>query len=586
MPQHLSLRWRLAAAFLIIIALLVSLVGLYLLEWTEAHYLRSISDDLRRESKAVASFVQDAPPRDVPELVARAGRDLGHRITIIKPDGTVIADSEHDFRQMPNHADRPEVRQALATGSGDATRYSTTLKTRMLYVATTYGPADKPAGLVRIAEPLSALREVMSTIQRTFLLAALAAVLLAAILSLKLASGITAPIESIASAARKLAGGDLSARTPVSEKAAGEVKALASTFNHMAEQLQSTVMEITEQKARIQAIFERTDDGLVLIGHDGKIQMVNPATCRMIGVDCANAVGKTVIEGTLSHDLSGLVDRVVSNQEPAALDVVLPTDDETTVHAYVAPISSPDGSANVLVVLHDVTAIKRIDAIRRDFVANVSHELRTPLASIKAMAETIVLRHEADPSVAEQLAASIVQEADRMALLAQDLLELVKAESGRRELNPEDTNIRELVDDVFARLRIAAERKSISLVSQVAEGEVVRVDRDSVLQVLVNLVDNAVSYTGNGGTVTASSRLEDGRVAISVEDTGIGIPSEDLPRIFERFYRVDKARSRESGGTGLGLSIVKHLTELLGGNVSVTSEIGRGSTFTVTLPAG
>jgi len=585
MTRFLSLRWRLAGAFFLIILALVSSVGLYLLEWTERYYVRTVSDDLRRESRAVAALARSVSRPDLPKVVARMGRELGHRITIIEADGTVIADSEGDYRRMPNHSDRPEFREALATGYGTATRYSATLKTDMLYVATRSGP-DDGIGVVRAAEPLSGLREVMSKIRRTFLLAGLIAIFIAALFSVKLASGVTTPVESIASAARRLSQGDLEARAPAPDRPSDEMGALALTFNSMAGQLQTVIGEITEQKARMQAIFDLTDDGLVLIGPDGGIRMVNPAACRMLGIACEDAVGKTVIEGTLSHDLAGLVDRVTRTQEPGALDITLSGRDERAVHAYVTPIARVEGQTGALVVLHDMTASRQLDAVRRDFVANVSHELMTPLAAIKAMAETILLRHRDDPSVGPRFAESIVQEADRMALLADDLLNLAAIESGQRALRPGIVNLRALVDDVLDRLRAGAEKKSVSLIAEVAEDSTVHADPDALTQILLNLVDNAVKYSHEGGEVVISAERGEDGVVIRVADNGIGIPEEHLPRIFERFYRVDKARSRQSGGTGLGLSIVKHLLDLIGGSVSVTSELGKGTTFEVRLPPG
>ena len=586
MTRRLSLRWKLAGAFFLIILALVSSVGLYLLEWTEGYYVRSVSGDLRRESRAAASLAEAVSPRDAPGTVARLGKDLGHRITVIKADGTVVADSERDYRRMPNHSDRPEVRAALATGYGIATRYSATLRTDMLYVATRWERNGEVAGVVRVAEPLSGLREVMSTIRRTFLLAGIIAVLIAALLSVKLTSSITTPVESIASAARRLSRGDLTARVTAPDGLVEEMGALARTFNEMAEQLQGTIGEITEQKARMQAIFDHTDDGLLLVGPDGRIQMANPTACRMIGGDCADAAGKTVIEGTLSHDLAGLVDRVMRTREPGALDIALSAQDEQAVYAYVSPIAGSDGKSGALAVLHDVTASRRLDAVRRDFVANVSHELRTPLAAIKAMAETILLRHKDDPSASPRFAEKIVREADHMTLLADDLLDLAQIESGQRTLTPRNADLRALVDDVLGRLRAPAETREVGLIAHVPEDVSVFVDPDGLGQILRNLVDNAVKYSHDGGEVVVSAERDGEDVVIRVADNGIGIPEDDLPRIFERFYRVDKARSRQSGGTGLGLSIVKHLLELIGGSMSVTSEVGRGTTFELRLPAG
>ena len=583
MSRFLTVRNRLAGAFFLMILVLVSLTGLYLLEWTERYYVGSISDDLKRESHAIGGLVQGNQTPDS-SLIGCVGRDLGHRITIIRADGKVLADSERDYRKMPNHSNRPEFRQAMATDYGTSMRYSATLKTRMLYVATGYGPRNKLSAVVRVSEPLSGVDHVLATIRRTFIVAGLVALLIAAVLSVRLASDITRPIEDISSAARRVEHGDLSARVSGQLQAAAEIKALASTFNSMAEQLQSNIQEVHQQSAQLQAVFDHSDNGLVLIGSDDAVRMINPAACRLLGIDCTTALSKTLIEGTLNHDLAGLVERVRRTGETAALDVDLAAREPRSVHAYVAPVVRPDAQLDILLVLHDVTTLRKLDTVRRDFVANVSHELRTPLASIKAMAETIVLRHASSPAAVPDFAASIVQETDRMTLLADDLLELTRLESKALELNIEPIDLGDLVGDVFSRLRGVAEKRSVSLKCEISPEDIIYSDVRSLGQIVSNLVDNAIKYTPEGGFVSVRLERSTGHIAIRVSDNGIGIPSSDLPRIFERFYRVDKGRSRESGGTGLGLAIVKHLGEQMGGKISVKSELGVGSTFSVILP--
>jgi len=573
----------LAAAFFLVIMVLLSATGLYLLDWTENYYTGSISSDLRRESLAITRLVESSP-QDVPDVIIRMGRDLGHRVTIIRADGRVLADSDSDYRKMPNHSDRPEFRQAMAAGYGTSARYSKTLKTRMLYVATSYGTKKISYGVVRVAEPLSGLDELMSAIQRTFLFAGLVAILAAAVISLKLASSITGPIESIASAARRLERGDLGARALARGKTAGEISELASAFNSMAEQLQNNMDEINRQSVRMRAIFDHTDNGLILADPQGRIEMINPAACRILSVDTPGSIRKTLIETTLSHDLASLVERVRRTQEPAALDIDISAKEKRFVYAYVTPVPMAESGVDMLIVLHDVTSLRNTDAIRRDFVANVSHELRTPLATIKAIAETILLRHEGNPAAMPGFAESIVQEADRMTLLAEDLLDLTRIETRPVDVAVERINLYKLVSDILDRLSGAAGKKNVTLESEIKQDEVIETDSGSLTQILANLVDNAIKYTPDGGSVRVYLERRPNGIAIKVTDNGIGIPEEDQPRIFERFYRVDKDRSRQSGGTGLGLAIVKHLCEQIGGSVAVKSAPGAGSTFSVLLP--
>lgn len=581
-----SVRWRLAGAFFVMILAMLLLTGLYILNWTESYYTKALSNDLWRESRAVAGLMRTAP-QDVPGVVSQVGRGLGHRITLIRSDGKVLADSKRDYRRMPNHLDRPEVQQALTTGKGEATRSGPVHRIRMLYVTSSYGAAHKPDGVVRVSEPLSDLDAIIDAIERAFLIAGIVAVLTAALLSIKLASGITNPLESIASAARQLERGDLGARVPTQPKIARELSALASAFNRMTERLENNIDEMSRQSARMQAIFDHTDNGLLLLDSENRVKMINPAACWILDTNdnCPSAVEKMFFEGTLNRDLAGLVERVCRTQEPAALDIESISDNARAVHAYVTPIPRSDDGMDVLIVLHDVTSLWELDTISRDFVANVSHELRTPLASIKAMAETIMIRHAANPAAVPGFAESIVQEADRMTLLAEDLLDLTKIESQRRDITIKPLHLRDIVDEVFERLiGAAAEKITVSLRNEVKAHEIIQADNGSIVQVLLNLVDNAIKYTPDGGDVRVWADHTSGRVAIRVSDTGLGIPAGDIHRVFERFYRVDKARSRQFGGTGLGLAIVKHLCEQMGGSVSVKSKPGAGSTFSVLLP--
>jgi two-component system phosphate regulon sensor histidine kinase PhoR len=324
------------------------------------------------------------------------------------------------------------------------------------------------------------------------------------------------------------------------------------------------------------------DDGIAVVDASGRMQMVNPAASRLL--DARSAEGKTVIEATLSHQISGLVNRVLRTGDPESLEVRLQTSDRAQADLYAAPLESPDGSLGALIVVHDLSAARRIDSVRRDFVANVSHELRTPLASIRAMAETIVLRGRGDEVIAGDFAGKIIAEADRLTAISEDLLDLAQIESGRRAVRRDEFRISELIDQVMQQLRPPAEQRSDALSADAPEDLIFHGDREALREILANLVDNAVRHTPPGTKVTVSAGLESDRMSIAVADTGEGIAAAELPRIFERFYRVDKARSRESGGTGLGLSIVKHLCELMGGTVSVRSEIGEGTTFTVSLP--
>jgi two-component system phosphate regulon sensor histidine kinase PhoR len=385
-------------------------------------------------------------------------------------------------------------------------------------------------------------------------------------------------------AARRFAGGDLDKGIRVPEQPSDEIDELGSALNTMAGEFRQMIGELDKEKSMLETILARTDDGLIVVDKEARIRMVNPAAERFLGTTSDQIQGKTVIEGTLNHDLSELAARVLRTGAPASLQVELSSPADAQLNVYVASLERPGGDLGAVIVMHDLSETRRIDSIRRDFVANVSHEFRTPLAAIRVMAETIAVRGKRDPEAATHFAEKIMNETDRLTALSEDLLDLAKIEAGLSITRQERFLLSEIVDRIVAEYTPVGERKGVTIGSLVTPDIAVHADKDAVYQILMNLVDNAVKYTQSGGTIHVTAEPAGDRVLIKVSDSGIGIPVEDLTRIFERFYRVDKARSRESGGTGLGLSIVKHLVEEHGGRVLAESGPGAGSTFSFTLP--
>ncbi|MHB0913686.1 MAG: HAMP domain-containing sensor histidine kinase [Armatimonadota bacterium] len=570
-----SIRWKLTISYLLTALVAVFGLGLYLSHWTANHYISLLREQLSGESRFIGRLIEERPG-DPEGLAKEFAGEIGRRVTIIGADGRVIGDSERDPRSMENHLNRPEVRRALADGEGWSIRYSDTLRTRMLYVAVRLGDGK---GVARLATGLQNVDKERGKIHRVFFIAAFVVFALAALVGARISSGITRPLASMRAVARRFGSGDFSASVQTDE--GGEIGELAHALNRMASELRSTISELAEEKAKLEAVFTQSDDGLLVTDERGAIRMMNPAACRMLGVRFEDAEGKTVIEGTLNHELADLAERVLRTKTPASLEV---SPQEAHIYACVTPLATPDGLAGAALVMHDLTAARRIDSVRRDFVANVSHELRNPLASIRAMAETILLRGEKDPRTAAEFAQKIVGEADRLTALSEDLLDLAAIEAGRREIRRESFALAGTAEKVAAEFAALAETRAIALHNRITAEHRVHADPEAVHQILANLVDNALKYTRPGGSVEIGAEQDGKWVSLCVTDTGIGIPEDDLGRIFERFYRVDKARSRASGGTGLGLSIVKHLVEAHGGTISVESRLHHGSTFTVMLP--
>jgi two-component system phosphate regulon sensor histidine kinase PhoR len=530
---------------------------------------REALDDITASLVRQARTVQQALPAGTLDLqpdVLALGRASGIRITVIRTDGVVLADSEHDPATMENHLDRPEVRQALAGSVGTSSRVSATIGTPFRYVAL------PPEGdrIVRVAFPLTRVAERRDTVRTTVLIGLLAAALLASLGALFVGRAVTRPLRRATESVVGLAGGDLSVR--VDPAGPRESTVLAETLNLMAGRLQEQVAASDEERRTRDVILSSMEEGVLLAAPDGNVRFLNRAMERHLGASPSTlsvlapvGLREAVRKASLSRS-TGAVDVEVGASSRSLRGAAVPVDD--------------DGS--VLLVLHDVTEAKRLDAVRRDFVANASHELKTPAASIQATAETLRIVAIEDPDVVPRFAEQLEREAARLSRIVSDLLDLSRLESGSET----ETVVRldELLGEERERLEAAAREGGVALAFDVVSVPSVHGSARDLSLLLRNLVDNAIRYTKPGGRVDVALHTVDRSVRLIVTDTGLGIPSRDLPRIFERFYRVDRARSRETGGTGLGLSIVKHVVENHGGTVNVRSELGRGTTFEVRLP--
>jgi len=507
------------------------------------------------------------------------------RITFIALDGAVLGDSSVSLDAVPlmeNHSDRPEVKAALrGVRSGDARRSRTTGQ-RLLYAAVPVWEGGKVVGVVRTAYPLKMIEAKVSGIRQGTAVLSVIVLMIAVIIAIALASSLSRPVREMSEVAQRLARGDYDAR--VTAEGDDEHGRLAETLNLLASQVQLKVQELLRDKSQLSAVLSNMTEGVVALDAAGRVMVVNSALTRAFGIDPSAVQGKQFLEVLRHHQLDEVVRAVLADQKSRVEEVRTFVPDERIFEAQVAPLYEAGKFSGTLVVLHDITRIRRLEQVRRDFVANVSHELRTPLASIKGFAETLEMGAISDPKNALSFVNSIQKQADRMTALVEDLLDLTAIESGERAPLLEPVAMKDLIEDVMSGIKQLAGRRRIDLRSEVVDGlPAVAGDRNQLRQIFVNLLENALKFTPGGSVVvTAVSTGE--RVTVSVTDTGIGIPSQDLDRIFERFYRVDKARSREMGGTGLGLSIVKHLVETHGGTVRVESDLGRGSTFLVSLP--
>jgi two-component system phosphate regulon sensor histidine kinase PhoR len=534
---------------------------------------RSFTGQLTTSLVSDARGLQQSLPADgdLEREVRRVGAAMGIRITIIRADGVVLADSEHDPATMENHLDRPEVQQALHGEIGESSRRSHTIGIRFRYVAL---PA-RAGRIVRVALPLTDVHHRLESV-RFVLLAGFGAAALAGLVVLWLIGrGTTRPLRSITTAVERVGSGDLSADVP--ERGTAELVALAGTVNRMRAEIASRIASMEDERAARDAILSSLEEGVVLFDPDGSVVYANERTRQLMGYPVTAARAMT------PASLAALVTRAAAGGEPrASVDVEVRAGG--TIRSLVASAIPLGRAGRTLLVLRDVTEAKTLEAVRRDFVANASHELKTPVASIRALAETVATTASNDPEAVRRFAATLETEALRLSRIVSDLLDLSRLEGGQTERD--DVRLDLVATEEAVRGWDGAVLGGLSLEVRADTPVTVRGSARDLALLVRNLVDNAVQYTRRGGRVDVEVSRANDQALLSVADTGIGIPTRDQGRIFERFYRVDRARSRDTGGTGLGLSIVKHVAENHGGTVEVRSELGRGSTFTVRLPLG
>jgi two-component system phosphate regulon sensor histidine kinase PhoR len=579
--------WRLFGAFGVLLLATLGLLGVVIVGRVERHYLEQIEASLRTKAvlvREVARARRGEPARLLQQRVLALRKDIATRVTLVAEDGRVLADSDEDPAHMENHAGRPEIRAAREAGFGSATRFSDTLGEPMMYVALRAGGETGDVAVVRVALPLDTVEEQVAGLRRIVWTAAALTGLAALALAFWLARRITRPLQELTQGAARIAAGGYGHK--VYADGGDEIGTLARAFNHMSERLAEQFAQLAEDRAQLRMILGGMVEGVVALDAGQRILFANERAAELLEFRPSAATGRKLWEVVRRRSLRELVERALAGPEPQREELTLngPVVRSLTVHAARLPGYPPRGA---VLVLHDTTELRRLERVRQDFVANVGHELKTPLAVIKACVETLLDGAAEEPEHRDRFLGQVGDQADRLHALILDLLSLARIESGEEVFQLGAVPVGPVVTACLERHRARAEAKGQRLEAVPPAdpaADVVWADEEAVGEILDNLVDNAVKYTPDGGTIRVRWRGEDGQVGLEVQDTGIGIPEQDLPRIFERFYRVDKARSRELGGTGLGLAIVKHLAQAMRGSVRATSRLGEGTTFHVRLP--
>jgi two-component system phosphate regulon sensor histidine kinase PhoR len=523
-----------------------------------------------RQTEKLQSFIVDF------------GRRTKVRLTVVERTGKVLADSDEEPQRMRDHAERPEIVAATQRGFGEDIRQSATTGQRMFYYALPIQVEGESHGFVRVALPFDDIDREIARLNRRVLLLSLGFGALVLPLSVILLRGIAQLHARLTSSARAIAAGDEVREIPATSK--GELGQLVTSFNSMLEHWKHQIVDLRQKSDQMLTVLSGMTEGVIAVDPSQRVLLANPASFSLLDITTKDVVGRPLLEAIRSRDVQQIVLDCLQDDEMRTREKTMTTGNRRLLKLLAARLPGTP-CPGVVVVLHDITDLRRLENLRRDFVANVSHELKTPLATIKAYAETLRLGALDDPTNRLKFVERIEEQANRLHQLILDLLHLARVETGKEAFQFEEVAIVDAVETCVDQLGENAVNAGVTLITEPSvEALSVWADIDGLQTILDNLVSNAIKYTPRDGQVTLRWR-RDGRFAtIEVQDNGIGIAAQDQERIFERFYRVDRARSRELGGTGLGLAIVKHLVQSFGGEVGVTSELRRGSTFTVRIP--
>ncbi|MBN2241614.1 MAG: PAS domain-containing protein [Acidobacteria bacterium] len=578
-----KLFWKLGIIYLLMLLLVIGALGLYVVRALRQESLDTAYTQLESLSRVALAWLP--PSSDTPAVQQWADilAQSGVRITLISSDGIVLADTKEDPAKMENHASRPEIREAFLNGSGRAERYSATLGRNLVYLAKRYDYDSEKSLVVRFSVPLYHLDETLRTFRDRLGIISLFIMILAGGASLLYFRTISGRIKSLKEFSHRVAEGDF--RPLPRDRHGDELSDLSASLNRTAKELDVTIRTLTEERNQSAAVLAGMEEGVAVVGRDQCIIYCNRAFCKAMDAADNGWSGRPVMELVRYPDLIAFIKKVLTVDGAIRSEVVVGSVKTRSFAVTAAPVRSEGSTTGAVLVLHDISEIRRLERARRDFIANISHEFKTPLTAIQGFAETLLGGAMEDTKNRKRFLEIIRDHALRLSRLTEDLLKLAQIEAGQLPCDARCISVAEIVNPCLDTARVRAERKNLVMKADFPDDlPLLFGDLHSYQEILENLLDNAVRYTSDGGVVKVRAAVRGNEIVLSVSDNGIGIPKVEQDRIFERFYRADAARSRESGGTGLGLSIVKHLVEAQGGRITVESEVGSGSTFNVILP--
>ena len=594
-----KLFWKLGLTYLALLLGVLFAVDLYSARVLRRDYTRSVDDKLAALlNVAVSQPPQLDDPAELQSWTTRMAKS-GARVSVVDAEGKILADSAEISSTGLDRGDSPEVQQALAIGQGSSVRYSFVLNRQLVFRAIRYQPPAGGPVAIRMALPLAQIDFPLSELRERLLAASIAILVAGAIVSFIFSRALASRVEQLKDFSRRVAAGDF--RPLRFDGPHDELDDLARALNETAGQLDATIRSLSGERNRSSAILRSMVEGVAVIDAQERLVFCNGAFAEILNIRAEKSEGRPVIEVVRNSDLLGLIREVLRGGERTQIEMAMGFVQQRSFAVTAAPINpldvdtfgkkspeSPAGSAKpsgAVIVLHDVTELRRLERVRQDFVANVSHEFKTPLTAIQGFAETLLGGALEDPKNNRRFLEIIREHSARLARLTDDLLKLARIEAGKLEVQFSPVNVADLVEGCAEVTLLKAARKQIALNVDVPPAlPAVRGDAALLHDVLQNLLDNAIQYTSAGGKVDVNAAANGHEVILTVSDTGVGIPSVDQERIFERFYRVDAARSREEGGTGLGLSIAKHIVEAHAGRIWVESEVGLGSKFSFSVP--